>query len=214
MLLKQDDVRYISNQIANMFPDKIDHYEQLGLLLDEVNRRLTFCFSKIKSKYYSSSDGVLFNRFNSDHYCKFIYFFSNEAFKNGFIVLAEKLFCLNKALHGIDLFYSIELPSYFLFVHPVGSVIGNASYSNGLVVYQNVTVGSDLDGIYPTIGENCVLYSGASLIGNCSIGNNSILAAKSYLRNGKSNSSEIIVGSYPESRFLKNSKINYDSYFR
>ena len=49
----------------------------------------------------------------------------------------NKLFVLNKALNGIDLFYEIELPEVFFIGHSVGIVLAKARYGNRLVLYQN-----------------------------------------------------------------------------
>jgi len=59
-------------------------------------------------------------------------------------------------MHGIDLFYSVPMPDVFMLVHPVGTVIGKANFSNYLVVYQNCTIGADTD-VYPNFGEGIVL---------------------------------------------------------
>ena len=44
--------------------------------------------------------------------------------------LASKAYCLNKALHAIDVFYEVELPEIFFLEHPLGTVLGRAKYSN------------------------------------------------------------------------------------
>ncbi len=41
--------------------------------------------------------------------------------------------------------YKCKLPKIFVFYHAVGSVIGNADYSDYLVVFQNVTINTALD---------------------------------------------------------------------
>ena len=41
--------------------------------------------------------------------------------------MKDKLFLLNKALHGCDIYYEVALPSVFLLVHPLGTVLGRAS---------------------------------------------------------------------------------------
>ena len=138
---------------------------------------------------------------------------SNQAWRQGYISIAEKAFLLNKALHGIDAFYAITLPDVFLFVHPVGTVLGNASYADCLVVYQNVTVGSDKDGIYPTFGKSTVLYSKSSVIGRCKIGNNVSIAAHSFVRNMDVPDDSVVVGLYPENKIKKNNQINKRDFF-
>jgi serine O-acetyltransferase len=96
---------------------------------------------------------------------------SREVFlKSNDFTLAKKIYLLNKALFCLDVFYEVELPPIFLFVHPVGTVLGRAKYSDYLVVYQRVGVGSN-HGIYPTLGEYVTLHPGAMVLGNSQVGN-------------------------------------------
>ena len=45
-------------------------------------------------------------------------------------------FLLNKLLFGIDVFYTVDLPKHYIFVHPIGTILGSgAIYSNYFVVY-------------------------------------------------------------------------------
>ena len=181
-----------------MFPDNI-HIGDISSIIESSLLRLEYCFKEIKKKYYNDNDNIVFNHLNSDHYAMFLYLVSNTAFSKDNLHLAEKAFYLNKALHGLDIFYSVELPKVFLFVHPVGSVIGHATFSDYLIIYQNVTIGSDQDGIYPTFGEGTIVYSGSSIIGNCKINDNVIFSANSFIRNTKIDSNKVVVGQYPSS---------------
>lgn len=64
---------------------------------------------------------------------------------SGNTILCSKIINLNKYLNGMFYSYKCKLPEIFLFAHPVGSIIGNASYSDGLVVFQNVTINTGDD---------------------------------------------------------------------
>jgi serine O-acetyltransferase len=175
----------VSKQINNMIPDLVQvRSEELRPYITAAYTRVFHCFDGISNKYYHEGDDVFFNHLHSDHYCTFLYLVSNEAYLNNATILATKLFLLNKYLHGLDLYFSVKLPEVFMLVHPVGSVIGNAEYSNKIVIYQNCSIGSVLkDGkyIYPRFGENIVLYSRTSVIGECNIGNNVIFGANSFV---------------------------------
>lgn len=195
-------VIYVSRQLASFFPDEHHHSAELAAIIDKTLARLAYCFNHIDKKYYQENNQAYFNHLNSDHYCSFIYLLSNEAYRDDAIVLAEKLFYLNKTLNGLDCFYSITLPDIFLFVHPVGTVLGNAEYANYLVVYQNVTVGSTLAGDYPRFKEGCILYSKASVIGDCQLGENVIVGANALVLNSDIKSQHSVVGQYPEHRVV------------
>jgi len=57
--------------------------------------------------------------------------------------VCEKIYCLNKCLNAIDIYFEVELPNIFLLVHPLGTVLGKAKYNDFLLVYQQCTVGSN-----------------------------------------------------------------------
>lgn len=199
-LIPEKLAAYVNSQLLNFFPDEHNHIAEIEAILDKTLDRLTYCFSHIAKKYYQVNGIPFFNHLNSDHYASFIYLLSNEAYLDDAIVLAEKLFYLNKALNGLDCFYSIKLPDIFLFVHPVGTVLGNAKYENYLVVYQNVTVGSTLAGDYPRFKEGCILYSKASVIGDCQFGENVIVGANAFVINTRIENQQSVVGQYPNHR--------------
>lgn len=87
---------------------------------------------------------------------------------------ATRLFLLNKALNGIDLFHEVEMPDYFLIGHTVGMVFAKATYGDYCIFHQGCTVGrSGID--RPTLGRGVILYPNASVIGRCEIGDNTVL---------------------------------------
>lgn len=144
---------------------------------DLALERLEYCFNHIKIRGYKRADdgNPLFHHLNSDQYSQFLYYLSNSLWKlNGDKNICDKLILLNKALHGIWYSYKNNLPDIFLFVHPVGTVLGNVNYSDYLVVYQNVTVNTIRVGMSEdyaqTFGKGLLLASGAKFIGSESIG--------------------------------------------
>lgn len=206
-------IEYLAKQLTFFCPDDDEVTSPLTQIMPTVIERMHHCFSHIHKKYFVEHEQTLFNHLNGDHYAMFLYFVSNEAWRQGFISIAEKTFLLNKALHGIDAFYSITLPDIFLFVHPTGTVLGNASYANYLVIYQNVTVGSDLRGVYPTFGEGNVLYAKSSVIGQCNLGKNVSIAAHSFIRNMDVPDNAIVVGLHPENKIKGNKANNKHDFF-
>lgn len=138
--------------------------------------RLKICFSHIDIKYFRNKDNVFFNHLNSDQYSMFLYmmsFSANKDCKNP--NLASKLYLLNKLLHGIDAFYEVRLPKVFLFVHPLGSVLGRANYGEFFTVYQGCGVGSNA-GASPVLGSNVVLHPNSFVLGKSRVGNNCAIA--------------------------------------
>ena len=173
-----DLTHYTMIQLNNIFPDKnIVTFDLIHDSVIEAQKRVYNNFSHIKSKYYRDGNRTLFNHLNGDHYCVYLYYLSNTLYRRNCLDwLCCKVFLLNKLLHGIDAFYSLDLPEHFMVVHPLGTILGNAKYSNHMIFYQGVTVGASVEGIYPEFKGNNILYSHSAVIGKLIVGNNSIIA--------------------------------------
>jgi len=88
---------------------------------------------------------------------------------------STRLFLLNKALNGIDMFYEIAMPDIFALGHSTGIVLAKATYGNYLVLHQNCAVGRNREAA-PVLGEGVVMYPGSSFIGRNHIGSFSTLS--------------------------------------
>lgn len=205
-------IRYVNAQLSNIFPDDdIDCIDRLKNVMRHVLNRVELCFSKININYYKNNMGeAYFNHLNGDQYSMFLFILSNEVYKRlGDEKLASKLFLLNKAMFGIDAFYKIELPDYFMFVHPVGTVLGNAVYNDYLVIYQNVTIGSKTDGIYPHLLGRNIIYSGSSIIGSSKVGFGTVVGANTFILNRCIDNHSVVVGHELKILEEKNNILNY-----
>lgn len=210
--------QYVSAQLNNFFPDYINvESRNISQYIDDTLDRLEFCFKHIQKPYYNYGEGIemCFNYLHGDHYAMFLYILSNTIYKvDKNENLASKVFLLNKALHGIDAFYNIELPEIFLFVHPVGTILGRAKYEDYFVVYQNCSVGATEEGIYPTFSKETILYSKCSVIGNCKIGNNVVFSANATIINTDILSNSVVLGNFPNNKIISNKKNVIDRIFR
>ena len=171
MTSSADLAAYTAAQLNTFFPDgrSVDPRD-LCRCVDLATQRFEYCFSHVA--FGSAEIDVL----HSDRYCAFLYFLSNTIHREGWDKrVAEKLFYLNKALHGFNCMYDCELPDIFLLIHVVGTVLGKATYSNYLVVGQSCTVGA-IRGEYPVLGERLIMGAGTSIIGNCRVGDDVMLA--------------------------------------
>lgn len=97
---------------------------------------------------------------------------ANRAWHQGDIAAAEHLYRGLRRDHSIELFYEIQLKLPTKFVHPIGSVLGRATYAAHLVVYQGVSVGSTVDNERPTFTGPCVLFPHSGVIGPVTVGKN------------------------------------------
>lgn len=192
MSLTESELKvYISKQLNTFFPDK---YEFCGTDIDaaltEALKRTEYCFSHINNAFYTDDKGnVFFSHLHADQYAQFLYFLSNSLWNiSGNKHICDKLIGLNRALHGFYFSYKGKLPKIFFFTHPVGSVIGNAAYSDFLVVSQNVTIntGQNVDGrLLPELGKGLYLAAGAKIIGNEPIGDRVSIGVDAVLYNQK-----------------------------
>ena len=214
-LSQEELVNYINKQCTAFFPDGRDSREVLSAIMPEALSRMENLVSHANPKYYRKDNAPYFSHLNTDQYAAFLYFCANTAYHRGAdsCAVADKLYALNKTLHALDVFYAVELPEIFLFSHPVGSVLGRAVYRNYFVCYQNCTVGGNTRLEYPELGEGVALYANSAIIGNCRIGDNVQISAKSMVMNQEVPADTIVCGSYPEVQFKKPRHRVRDRYF-
>lgn len=206
-LSKQDLTAFLLRQLETFFPDshKVNEDEISGQL-DTALQRVEYCFSKVNNRYFNDQDGVIFNHLNADQYAMFLYFVARALFIRGAEPrVCDKLFQLNRYLHGVDAFYEIELPDIFLFVHPLGTVLGRAKYSNYLLVYQRCSTGSNHD-IFPTLSKYVSLHPGASIIGTCRIGENCKVSVDSTIVDQNLDRDSIFIGNSIDFTIKKSAK--------
>jgi serine O-acetyltransferase len=196
---------FISHQLNSLFYD-YSHYDNLGKLVNDAFDKLEFCFSKINNKYFFDGKDIYFNHLNGDQYSMFLYFLSQEAYKSDENEeLASRFYLLNKYLFGIDVFYEVNLPKIFMFVHPVGTVLGRAEYNDYLVVYQRCGVGSSGDK-YPILSKYLTLHPGSSILGASKTSENNFLAADSLLLNKELQANSLYIGN-PNSYKIRERKL-------
>ena len=206
---------YVSNQINNIFPDRAKIYSNdIKPYIKETMERIQFCFKHIKKKYFFSDGQSIFDHLYTDHYAMFLYFLMNTIHvRSRETLIPTKLFLLNRALHGVDAYFNIELPDIFIFRHPMGTVLGNAKYKNYFAVYQNCVVGANSDGIYPELGEGVLLFEKSTVLGNCKLGNNVVFGSNASTIDTIIQDNTLVVGNYPNMRLLENKKSVIDRVF-
>ncbi|WP_427307938.1 hypothetical protein [Cupriavidus sp. H39] len=164
---------YTCAQVGALVPDG-----QAGAMLpliarnlDEALQRTGRCIDAVRMWKPGS-----FNYLHSSQYCQYLYYLANTIWRNERDAQAcTRLFLLNKALNGIDLFYEIEMPEVFFIGHSIGIVLAKATYGNYLVLYQNSTVGKN-HGAAPVIGDGVVMYPNSAIIGRSQVGAGSVIA--------------------------------------
>jgi serine O-acetyltransferase len=164
---------YVVAQIACVIPDGRhgDFRAPIKAHLDEALSRTVHCIDHVAMWRRGQ-----FNYLHSSQYCIFLYYLANTIWVNSAdAALPTRLFVLNKALNGIDLFYEIDMPKVFFIGHSVGIVLAKATYGEFLVLYQNSTVGKS-GGVAPVIGDRVVIHPSCAVIGRCNIANGTVLS--------------------------------------
>lgn len=181
-LSPHDLAAYAAAQVNGHFPDPEPVIlDDLMPAMPDALARLEHCFSHVANKYFFDGQNSVFSHLHGDQYCIWLYYLSNTLFRQGAPAsVCSKLFLLNKALHSCDIFYEVELPSVFLVVHPLGTVLGRGNYSDYFVSYQRCGVGSNHD-VYPTFGKHVTLRPGSAVLGKSVIGDNCQIAAESLV---------------------------------
>jgi len=128
--------------------------------LDEALERLSVCIDACAPWRPGE-----FNVLQSSQHTIYLYYLANTIWRrSGDSEAPTRLFLMNKAFNGIDLFYEIAMPKVFYIGHSVGIVLAKATYGEHLVLYQGTTVGRHKDQI-PVIGDRVVLYPGSAVAG-------------------------------------------------
>ena len=189
----------VTRQLANLFIySPIDDEGALDVALENAIQRCVTCFAAVSNKYYQLDGRPCFHPFHSGQYSIFLYYLSNSIWALGTLhrSLADRVYYLNKALNGLDLYYEVEMPDIFFLDHPVGSVLGRALYGNYFSFSQNCTVGNN-KGIFPQFGENVCLMSGVKVLGRCNVGDHVIFSANAFVKDQSIPSCSIVFGSSP-----------------
>lgn len=178
---------YIFNQLDLFFPDTKIRRDSFKNSYEIALKRLDFCFRYVNINGYHKGNEVYFSHLHTDQYIQFLWFFANTIWKDGLDEkISSKLMNLIRIISGMFVSYKCPLPDIFIFYHAVGSVVGNADYSNFLVIFQNVTINTAKDEKgerAPKIGKAAFFASGAKLIGNKPIGDNVSIGVNALVYN-------------------------------
>lgn len=164
---------YLTAQCAHIVPDgrEAEFCKAADAHLDEALARMHVCINACAPWRPDQ-----FNVLQSSQHTIFLYYLSNTIWRrSGDTAASTRLFLMNKAFNGIDLFYEIAMPEVFYIGHSVGIVLAKATYGNYLVLYQNSTVGRHKDQI-PVLGDRVVLYPNTAVIGRSVVGSDAVVS--------------------------------------
>lgn len=126
----------------------------------------------VRNRHYRDpTDGTpLLNPWHYASHALFLHTLGRSCWLKGAADIAERIYFLNVSTTSCDLFHQVDLPLRTCCDHPLGSVIGRASFgpAAALSFAQGCTVGNNR-GVYPCILGQLHLYSGAALLGACRV---------------------------------------------
>ena len=178
---------YVKHQCRAFFPDGSSCHDSKknAAAFEEALFRTEECFKHVTIRGYA-----IFSHLHSDQYSQFLYLYANSLWKTAENEdYARQLTILNRAISGMWVSYKCKLPEHFLFIHTIGTVIGNADYGDFCVFLQNVTVNTgdeswERDGqLSPKIGKGLYMAAGSSIIGTAPIGERCSLGVNTCLYN-------------------------------
>lgn len=106
-------------------------------------------------------------------------------YKMHFFFLARYLSQLSRWATGIEIHPGAQIGSEFFIDHGMGVVIGEtAIVGDNVLLYQGVTLGGtglEKGKRHPTIGNNVVIGTGAKILGNITVGDNSYIGANAVV---------------------------------
>lgn len=204
-------VKYIAAQLNTMFPcpDSQDKDERIiRYVLKDSKDRYAHCASKIK--VFKGDLDVDF--FDVRKYPIFLYILASsinqmDIDESGRI--KDRLYCLNKYLHGCSLFYKINLPPVFFVTYASQVILAKTVYGDYFMTYQGVTVGS-FNNHVPIIGARVILMPNVIVSGSSVVGDNVVISAGVRVINDFVPDNKIVFQGPANSLFFKD---NDGSYF-
>lgn len=192
---------YVARQVGALFPFPGDPAADAAALAAAMPEALDWadeCFARIAVKCFRLGGRPFFSPLVGDAYAMFLYMLARTLHqRQAGGQLKDRLYLLNRALNGLDLFYEVQMPRVFLLVHPLGTVLGRATYGERLVVYQGVTVGGNAAYEYPEIGRGTVLFSNCSVIGRSRLGDGVRVAARACVMDADVPAGHVAFGLQP-----------------
>lgn len=144
--------------------------------------------------YPSDAPIVLKLRRRLSLYFRFIYFLrvselcckSNCAFIKLMGKFSNKIYSYYARKLGMSVTHCTEIGRGILFEHRFGTVIASsAKIGDGCTIFQNVTIGRTYgkNSGAPKIGNRCILFAGAKIIGSITLGDDVIVGAGAVVIN-------------------------------
>ena len=169
-------VKYIIDQLQTFVNVEesinIDHFIQLENIIEFSIDNYYNCV-----KNNVEIHGCPINLFDVRVYSIFLIILSKDvSIKYKYSRLADRIYLLNRYLHGCDIYHKVNMPKEFFLNYAGGIVLANTEYGNKLVVYHGVTIGG-IHGKIPVIGDCVLIMPNCIISGDSKIGSNVTVSA-------------------------------------
>ena len=143
----------------------------------------------VAKKFLHVNSAAIF--FNRGFHALFFYRMASRLYRWKIPLLPLVLTRIIQITYAIDIDYRASLEGGLVIVHGVGLVIGSgARICSNVVLFHGVTLGrrgvgpqiSATDG-FPTVEEDCIICTGAVLLGSIVIGKNTTVGANCVVTN-------------------------------
>ena len=183
-------------QLESLFGIDSSEREALLAIHEKAESKTIYGLLHSTNKYFSHCKENDLNPLHSVMHCIYCYWLSRLAFLTGATSIADKIYYLNKAMNGVELFYEVNMPDIWGCDHPLGAVMGRAEFGDYFSFIQGCTVGNN-KGVYPVIGNHVSMLSHSKILGKSHIGNHVILSANSYVKDEDIPDYSIVFGMSP-----------------
>jgi serine O-acetyltransferase len=174
-----NNISYILRQLHNIVPADCSEESDAAILysvMEEVDQRYEYLVSRVRILRRS---GTAPDPLHVMKHPIYLYLLARVIFERNVkddSRLKDRLYCLNKALHGCSLYFKVKMPAVFFLNYATQIVLGDCIYGENLVVYQGVTVGAYREKS-PILGNNIVLMPNSIVSGATVLGNNIVVSA-------------------------------------
>lgn len=194
--VKEPFTKYISesNEAFDLFASK------LPVVKEELEADLDFFM--ISDPAILSKEEVIYAYPGFKAIC--CYRIAHALYEIGLKLEARMISELAHSLTGIDIHPAARIASPFFIDHGTGIVIGETTeISSHVKMYQGVTLGalslSNIEKVkgkkrHPTIEENVTIYACASILGDVTIGNDSVIGANVFLTEDVASFMKVTIG--------------------
>ena len=194
-------------ETVGLYPNDVQ--DILNISLNNTCKRLA---SKNSKYNYVNKNTICIHVANNAQMCLIYYELSRNAYLKSiqidiltpdecrrYKLIADSIYYLNIADTSVNLIYSNKLPIKLHCEHSHGSIVGNSTFTDksSLLIYQQCTIGGNINLDYPNIDGDLIMYANTLLLGNTQIKGTVILSYGTSVYDAGLIENKIVFGKSP-----------------